>query len=362
MSLKQFLNFTKKILCNGGLFILLAFFTYRLVFSRLEKGQFSMLLSQVRIGYILCGFCALLLMLGAEAYNIKRNLHLLNQAAKYSTCLVYAFAGNFFSGITPAASGGQPMQLYLMYKNKIPASKATLALFMDLGAYQAVITGLGVLGYIGYSNIIHRSLGKFVPVLWLGLVINTGLLALTFCAMFSDKFIYKLVSFAAKIIGVFSKKKAATFSKAVAGAVEKYKEGAAVLKQNMGQYFLNSGIMLLRIIAMHSAPYWVYRALGFSQTTFFEMIALQSVLYIFCAALPFPGSVGIGESIFLLYFKEIFPAGLLSGAMALSRGLGVYATIGFSGIALMLIWILKIIKKISLGKGGKSYRLQTPRS
>jgi len=354
MYLKQFLNFFKKVLLNGGIFVLIVICTYRIVFSHLQLSTIVDLLLKAKKEYLLYGFILLLMMLCAEAYNIKRNLHLLHERVRYTSCLVYALVGNFFSGITPAASGGQPMQLYFMYKDKISASKGTLALFMDLGAYQAVITGLGIAGYVGYTDAIHRALGKFIPVLWLGLTLNICLLILLFCAMFSDRFIYRLVSIGVKIIGFFSKTKADSFGKRTAAAIQKYREGAAILKKNKSQYMLNSAIMFFRIIAMHSAPFWVYRALGFSQASFIELLALQSVLYISCAALPFPGGVGIGERIFLLFFKEIFPAGLLGSAMALSRGLGVYTVIGFCGISLMMVWIITTINRLYRRKEGAS--------
>lgn len=36
------------------------------------------------------------------------------------------FVRIFFSAITPSASGGQPMQLYFMKKDKLPLSVSTL--------------------------------------------------------------------------------------------------------------------------------------------------------------------------------------------------------------------------------------------
>lgn len=356
--MKQWIAYIKKILFNGGIFALVIYFTYRMVFSKVSLGQLGAVISKIQIQYLVFGLLTAAFMVCAEAFNIKRNLRLLGEDKGYFKCLTYAFAGNFFSGITPAATGGQPMQLYLMCKDRIPASKGTLALLMDLGAYQAVITGLGILGYSMCFSVIHRSLGGFIPVLWLGLVLNIVLLALTFTAMFSKRFSYTLVSFATKIVGIFRKDKGANFKSKALQGVQQYQAGAKILKQNKWTYLLNSLIMLLRIIAMHSAPFWIYKAFGLSQASFFEMLALQSVLYVSCAALPFPGGAGIGESAFLLYFKEIFPSGIIGSAMVLSRVIGFYAVIAFCGIFLILIWIVRQVQNKDSVKDVKHYRQQ----
>ncbi len=354
--MKQWTTYIKRILSNGGIFVLVVLFTYRMIFSKVSMEQIRVVLSNIDKKYLLFGLLTGVFMVCAEALSIKRNLRLLGEKKGYFHCLTYAFAGNFFSGITPAATGGQPMQLYLMCKDRIPASKGTLALLMDLGAYQAVITSLAILGYTMYFSLIHRSLGGFIPVLWVGLVLNFFLMTLTFTAMFSKRFSRVLVAFAAKVVGVFQKDKGANFRNKALDGVKQYQAGAKILKDNKGTYLLNSLIMVLRIIAMHSAPYWIYKAFGLTQASYFKMLALQSTLYVSCAAIPSPGGTGVGESAFLLYFKEIFPAEIINSAMVLSRGIGFYTIISLCGFLLLLIWIVRTLKNRRHVKDVKRYQ------
>ncbi len=354
--MKQWMAYIKKILYNGGFFALVIYFTYRMVFSKITFEQIGQALLEIKIHYLLLGLLTSFAMVCAEALNTKRNLKLLGVDKSYFLCLSYAFAGNFFSGITPAATGGQPMQLYLMHHDHVPASTGALALFMDLGAYQVVITSLGLFGFIFCFPIIQRSLGSFLPVLWVGLVLNTILLASTFIAMFSKKFSYGVVNFIANIVGALRKDKGESFQKKALQGVHQYQAGAAILKQHKMAYLANSCIMLFRVVAMHSAPFWVYKAFGLSGASFIEIIALQAALYVSCAALPFPGGTGIGEQAFLLYFKELFPAGILSSAMILSRGIGFYSVVTFCGIALFVLWVARQKQNNALAKGVKLYR------
>ena len=227
-----------------------------------------------------------------------------------------------------------------MNKDNIPVSHGTLAILMELGAYQASRTFLGAAGYLFSFFLIHRSLGSLLPLLWLGLIINLIILIFVFTAMFSKKFSSILLDFISKTVGLFQRDRGAAFRKKALNGLQKYQKSAVIVAKNRKIYIFNAFITFLRIAAAHSAPFWIYKAFGLSGASFFEILAIQSVLYISCAALPFPGSVGIGESIFLLYYREIFPADALMTAMLMSRSIGVYFPIAFSGLSLLLILLI----------------------
>lgn len=345
MYLKRFLNLLKQILLNGGLFVLIGFFTYRMVFAKSDFRTVVKLACHGKYGFLLCGIGMIVLMLCTEAVTMKRNFRLLGEKQSFAQCLLYTFTGNFFSGITPAATGGQPMEIYVMHRTGASVVKGTLALLMDLAQYQLIITLLGVTGYLCFADMIHRVLGGYVWLLWLGLVLNAGLLFLLLCAMFSQCFIFWLVELAAKAISLFSKAKADTFRQNSRSAIEQYKAGAEVFRRHKGYCLINCLLMVGRILAMHSAPFWVYKALGLSGASLFQMISLQAALHISCAALPFPGGIGISESGFLYYFQEIFPVPLLQSAMVLSRGIGGYTTIVLCGSLLLTVYVLSWLKK-----------------
>ena len=236
------------------------------------------------------------------------------------------------------------MEVYLMHKKGVSVVHGTLALIMDLACYQISTTLLGMIGYVSFGPLIHSLPGRFIWLLWLGLVLNTGLLILLLFAMFSRRFIFRLTSFAVELIAFFSKGRADAFKHSTEKAIARYRTGAAVFLQNKRYFLVNCLITILRILAMHSAPFWVYRALGLSGASLFQIIALQSALYISCAALPFPGGIGIAERSFLHYFKTVFPGTLLQSSMILSRGIGSYMTIILSGGVLAVIFFLSMFQ------------------
>lgn len=343
--MKRFLNSLKKILINGGLFVLVGFFTYRTFFAASDFHSVIRHAEQSHFEFLLCGIGMIVLMLCAETLTVKRTLRLLGAQQTFRQCLIYTFAGNFFSGITPAATGGQPMEIYMMHKKGVSAIHATLALVMDLANYQLSVTLLGIVGYVSFGPLIHRLLGVYIWLLWLGLGLNTVLLILLLLAMFSNRFIFRLTELAALLVSLFSKGRSASFRKSAETAIAQYQASAELFRKNKVYCLVNLLITMVRILAMHSAPFWVYKALGLSGASLFEIIALQATLYLSCAALPFPGGVGIAENSFPRYFNSVFPSSLLQSSMILSRGIGSYMTIALSGTVLAAVFVLSLFHK-----------------
>ncbi len=343
--MKRFLNFLKKVLTNGGLFVLVGVFTYRTIFASSDFRLVIHHASQSHFAFLLCGAAMVALMLCAETVTVQRNLRLLGETQSFRQCLIYTFAGNFFSAITPAATGGQPMEVYLMHKKGVSTIHGMLALVMDLVCYQLATTLLGIAGYLTFGSLIHSLLGNYIWLLWLGLGLNTGLLILLLFAMFSQRFIFHLTELAVRLISLFSKDRANTFQKSAETAIAQYRTSAELFQRNKRYCFVNCLITVIRILAMHSAPFWVYKALGLSGASVLQIIALQSALYISCAALPFPGGIGIAERSFLHYFKTVFPGTLLQSSMILSRAIGSYMTITLSGSVLAAVFVLSMFRK-----------------
>ncbi len=343
--MKRFLIFLKKVLTNGGLFVLIGILTYRTIFASSDFRLVIHHAAQSHFAFLLCGAGMVALMLWAETMTVRRNLRLLGENQSFLQCLVYTFAGNFFSAITPAATGGQPMEVYLMHKKGVSVIHGTLALVMDLACYQLAVTVLGIIGYLSFGPVIHQLLDNYIWLLWIGLGLNTGLLLLLLCAMFSERFIFRLAELAVRLIALFSGDWANGFRKKTETAIAQYRTSAELFRQNKAHCLVNCLITVVRILAMHSAPFWVYNALGLTGASALQIIALQSALYISCAALPFPGGMGIAERSFLYYFKTVFPSGLLQSSMILSRGIGSYMTIALSGSVLAAVFVLSLLRK-----------------
>ena len=75
-------------------------------------------------------------------YYLMKNL---KQKPKLMHCCLYSFVGFFFSLVTPTASGGQPMQLVFMGRDKLPVHISSMILLLITIAYKTVLVMIGAL-------------------------------------------------------------------------------------------------------------------------------------------------------------------------------------------------------------------------
>ncbi len=322
---------------NGGLFIIVVAITFKLFFFNTDFEEIIKTVSQVNLVYIAIGMVFMLIVVLCEAINIRRSLGVFKERSTLLQCIQYSLIGIFFSSITPAATGGQPMQAYYMHKKKINISNSMLALLICLASYQFITVSMAIMSLIIKFNFFKETLGKFSVLLYLGIGLNVILLVLILASIFSKKIIFKAVNLVVKILEHFNPKKSVIFKENALIEIEKYKKGADYIKND--RIFIIKTILIttVQILALHSIPFWVYKAFGMSSASLIQFILIQSALYITGAALPLPGAVGIGEGGFLIFFKTLFPVHILSSAMLLSRGISFYLMILISGIGIMFL-------------------------
>ena len=87
--MKRFLNSLKKILINGGLFVLVGFFTYRTVFATSDFHSVIHHAEQSHFEFLLWGLAMIVLMLCAETMMVKRNLWLLGEQQSFRLSLIH---------------------------------------------------------------------------------------------------------------------------------------------------------------------------------------------------------------------------------------------------------------------------------
>ena len=135
--------------------------------------------------YILC-----------EAINIGRTLRSLKEKSNIFRNIKYALIGFFFSSVTPAASGGQPMQIYYMHKDKISISNSTLTLLINLTSMQIITISFALVSLIfnyGYLN------GVLITFFIVGILLNLSALILLLIGIFSKKMTKGLINIVIKM-------------------------------------------------------------------------------------------------------------------------------------------------------------------
>ena len=262
---------------------------------------------------------------------------------KKRTCFLFSSVGFFFSCITPSASGGQPMQIYYMKKEKISIPVSTVILMIVTITYKRVLVVIGIGIAIFGRGFLHKYLEGILPVFYLGLALNI------FCVTFMTILVFHpLLAKAIMVKGMkllerlhLVKKKDGRLKK-LEDSMDTYRNTAAYLKNNPFVIVKVIGITFIQRMALFAVTWFVYQAFGLHGTGFWEILFLQAVISVSVDMLPLPGGMGISETLFLNIFSPVF-GGLLLPGMVLSRGLGYYGE-------LLISAAFTVVAQLTIGK------------
>ncbi len=331
---------TKKIIKNASLFALLIILTYYFIFKKIDRKGIEEAIHHTNLWFILIAAIMASGNILFEALNHYRTLHELGEKISTKQAIKYAIVGFFFSAITPAASGGQPVQIIYMHKDNIKYTNATISILLQSFAYLTMMAALGLFGYIFNYDYIS-NLGFIEYFFFIGLLVNSIIIAIAFFAMFSKKTLQKLINFVHKILHTINDEKADKLRDKLNIQLEEYHNSTKVVAHNkklMVRSFLTSTFQL---ISYHSVAYFIYLALGIKNLSYLRITSLQSFLYLSVSILPLPGTVGVNETGFSLLYNPIIAKNFVDSAMLLTRGISFYLFVIITGIILFVIAIKK---------------------
>mgnify|MGYP004684827645 FL=1 len=324
---------SKKICINLLIFILLIIFTFSLVLKDQDVTEILKISATVKKQYILIAMFAMGVFIACESINIGRILKELGEKSKFISNVRYTLIGFFFSAITPAASGGQPMEIYYMHKDNISVAHSTLALLMQLCSIQIVTITVGIISAVLHFEVLKNGL---IYLLILGIILNSSALMLLIIAIFSKKLSEGLIKFVVKILKFFRIRNIEKKQEKLEKELESYQASAKYIKEHRILMLKTVLTTAVQMLAYYTVPYWIYLAFGLNNSNIFDILTLQAVLYATVSGIPSPGSVGVSEGGFLGIFRNAFPETVISSAMLLSRGANFYLLILISAIVVVI--------------------------
>ncbi len=321
----------KSLIISISAFIILLFLTFWLIFKDQDLSKIFGIVDNANPWWLIGG---LLLMLGyflMQAWNVKSILNTLGEKITLKKMLKFTLIEFFFCAMTPSATGGQPVEIYYMSKEGIPASKSTLAIFVQLCGYQIAVMTLGIISVLFLPYKLPPGVFMFFTI---GLLINgVALLVLLSCV-----FLPKIAQFVArgivKIAEKFHFKRAEKLEENLNAGLEKYAENATYIKKHKKEFFIAVARVFGQVALYFLVPFCIYKSFGLSEHNIIELFAMQSVLFIATAGFPIPGAVGLSETVFLALYASVFGEELVSSAMLLNRGVTFY---GFVIVALLVV-------------------------
>lgn len=325
----------KKIIGNGIFLIVVFLLTIYGVFHGEDLGKLSAAIRGSDIKWLVPGVVFVVLFIWGESVIIWYMMRTFGIFLKKRICFLFSSIGFFFSCITPSASGGQPMQIYYMKKEKIPIPVSTVILMVVTITYKLVlvVTGLGILLF--GCSLRQRYLGQVLPVYYLGLLLNVLCVGFMTVLLFHPVLVERLLT---NGLGFMEKLRIMKRRKArrekLLKAMDVYRETAKYLRLHKAVIIVVLFVTFIQRFLLFGVTWTVYKAFHMSGVGAGELILLQAAISVAVDMLPLPGGMGISESLFLKIFYPVFGTFLLP-AMVLSRGIGYYSQLFISAVFTM---------------------------
>ncbi len=245
----------------------------------------------------------------------------------------------FFNGITPFSSGGQPMEIYMLTEHGIKASQATNITIQNFIFYQTALVIYGVLA-VSYNAIFH--IFPNIPFLrrltLIGFSVNIlvamALFLITFSSKMTTKVSHAVITFLTKIKIVKDKEK--TKLKWDEKLKEFHNSAKALRKRKklfVGGVILN----IISLTCLYIVPMFVVYSLhDFTSLNVADTLTASAYVLIIGAFVPIPGASGGIEYGFLKFFGNFLSSGIIPAVLLVWRFITYYFGMILGAIAFSL--------------------------
>ena len=298
----------KKLLISTCIFVLLFAVTFGILFLTYSVDDLLLCLKMIKSTFYLIIGIAIIMFFTLEAIYFKIIFKSLDENISFRRCMHYSFVEFFFSGITPGSTGGQPVQLYYMNKDKIPMKKSMIALILNTILFKLFFIVTGILIIIFKFNYISMSKTVVKVLFFIGLTYD--IVAIIFCLllMYNQKLISKILTFFYKIYNKITNKNI-DYKTKIKDITESYVEEANYIKNNVGCLILSTILVFLQRTIMFSIIYIIYISIN-SNPVMLQIFVQQSL-----EVTLLPGQAGVGEYITGLLYTKIFDHFQVQGMM-----------------------------------------------
>lgn len=308
--------------------IILLLITFIVLFIILKDDLNNIIetLSTMNYFYVIIAIFLFLLSIILKAYVTYKTVND-NEKISLKEATKHHLITQFFNGITPFSTGGQPMEIYMLTEHQIKLSEATNITIQNFIFYQTALVIYGILA-VTYNSIFH--IFPNIPILrnlvLLGFVINSlvaiGLFFITFSKKTTEKMVHIAIKVlvSLKIIKDEKEKREAWDEK-----VKEFHTGAQTLRKRKKLFIGGVLLNLLSLSFLYIIPLFIVYGLNdFTSLNIFDTLTSSAYVLIMGSFVPIPGASGGIEYGFLKFYGNFIPKAILSATLLIWRFITYY--------------------------------------
>jgi uncharacterized protein (TIRG00374 family) len=241
----------------------------------------------------------------------------------------------FFNGVTPFSTGGEPMQVYMLTKSGVKVANATNIILQEFIMYQIALVIIGLLAvFLNFKFNLCEVTPVLANLIILGFIINIAIGLFMIFVSFSKRFSSFVVKVILKI-GIkfnFIKHPEKTTA-SLHEKLEEYNESGTMLKENKVLFLTCIMLNVVSLLLYYLIPFFVFLSLGF-RLGIMQVFVSSAFILLIGNFVPIPGGSGGIEYAFLLFFETLLPPAPLKSALIIWRTITYYFGIVLGGISL----------------------------
>ena len=280
------------------------------------------ILTKIDVKYILLAFLFYALFIVIKGYV---NYKITNDKTKLSLkeAIKHNIITQFFNGVTPFSTGGQPMEVYMLMEHDIPIAKATNQTIQSFIFYQIALVICGTIAVV--NNFLFPIFPKvriLQLLVLLGFTINVLVVVVLILISRSKRVTNKLSELSIKVLKKLKRKvDEEDIRKKFADYHEGFKELRKRKKLFIGGVLLN----IISLLCLYIVPMFLLYGMGdFSSLTINSTITASAYVYIIGGFVPIPGASGGIEYGFTKFFGNFIVGHKLSAVLLLWRFITYY--------------------------------------
>ena len=291
-------------------------------------------LKSMNIKFILMAFLAFLISVSIKGFS---NYLIINNKEKISIseAIKHNIIIQFFNGITPFSTGGQPMEIYMITEHGIPLAKATNYSVQSFIFYQLALVICGILAVI--YNFIFRIFPKvkYLKLLvFLGFAINLFVAIILLLIGNSQKITKKICNISIKLCHKFKIKVNENEIK------EKFNDlyiSFTELSKNKKLTIIGIILNILSLLFLYIIPLFIVFSMGdFTSLNIADTLTASAYIYLVGAFVPIPGASGGIEYGFTRFFGNFIAKNKISAVLLIWRFITYYLAVALGGIIFSL--------------------------
>ncbi len=291
-------------------------------------------LLKVDLKFILIAVVLYFLYIAIRAYKIYITV---NDKKKFTLweSIKHNIITQFFNGVTPFSSGGQPMEIYMLTKHKISFPKASNYIILNFMFYQIALVIYGTIAVL-YNFVfdIFPNSPFLKKLIFLGFVINALVALLLLFVASSAKFTHKCMNMTVSLLDKINlvKDKKAVCEK-WNSKLEEFHSSTKDLFKNKSRFVLGVVLNLISLTCFYVIPLFVvYSFHDFTSLNVMDSIVASAYVLIIGSFVPIPGASGGIEYGFLKFFGNFISGSRIVATLLIWRVITYYLGVIVGGI------------------------------